>query len=315
MRRRALQCAALVGLAIAAVSARAAEERHLPIWPEHTAADVGRGEDVSTRETTGDMRWIKNVTVPTLNVFLPPADRATGVAVVICPGGGYAVEAYDKEGTEVARWLVEQGIAGFILKYRLPDGTLEPGEISLSLQDARRAIQLVRARAADFGVDPGKIGIMGFSAGGHLTANAGTYYTAGDPEAEDPVARMSSRPDFFAPIYPVVSMVSGVTHLNSKRNLMGDKPDPRVAWQYSPELQVTPETPPPFLVHCADDSLVPAENSVQLYLAAVRAGLPAEMHLYPHGGHGFGVDPARGIAVTWTDRFIEWLGEIEMLEK
>ncbi len=243
---------------------------------------------------------------PALTICLPAKDKAVGSAVVICPGGGYGHLAMDHEGHQVARWLNSLGVAGFILKYRhRRNGFGHPAP----LRDAQRAVATVRRRAGEFGVDPDRIGIMGFSAGGHLASTAGTHFHAGKPDAPDPLDRVSCRPDFMILVYPVISMSEPFTHAGSKRNLLGPKPDPKLAESLSNERQVTPRTPPAFLVHSTEDRVVPVENSVRFYLALRRAKVPAEMHLYAKGRHGFGLG-VRGCppaTATWPATCEAWL--------
>lgn len=246
---------------------------------------------------------------PTLTVF-----RAAGAgpraAVIVAPGGAYSHLAMTYEGRDVATWLNSVGLTAFVLKYRLT-----PYHYPIELEDAQRAIRLVRSRAAEFGVDPAKIGMMGFSAGGHLTATAGTHFDLGNPSAADPIDRASSRPDFLVLAYPVISFqpdVLGTTDVlrangGSGRNLLGDNPDPKLLRDLSDELQVTPQTPPTFLYHTSPDATVPVASSVAFYLALRKAGVPAELHIFEKGHHGDGLnlgDPANGL---WPSLLVNWL--------
>lgn len=240
--------------------------------------------------------------VPTLTPFLAPAARAVGAAVVVCPGGGYLHLATEKEGNDVARWWNSLGVSAFVLKYRLGPKYHHPIEIG----DAQRAIRTVRARASEWGVRPDRVGIMGFSAGGHLAATAGTHFDAGNPNAEDPIDRQGSRPDFLVLGYPVISFTE-YTHQGSKRALLGDNPDPKLVENLSNELQVTAQTPPTFLFHTSNDNTVPVENSVLFYLALRKAGVPAEMHLYENGPHGVGLAPTDEALSTWPARLADWM--------
>ena len=248
---------------------------------------------------------------PRLLVYLPegatvPSGRETP-AVVICPGGGYGGLALRHEGHAVARWLNSIGVAAMILRYRLPgEGYRHP----FPLRDAQRALRLVRSRASDWNVDPQRVGLMGFSAGGHLASTVATHHDAGNPEAADPVDRVSCRPDFAVLGYPVITM-TGDANQGSKRNLLGPAPDPTLERELSNDLHVTRDTPPTFLVHASDDTTVQAEQSIRFYLALRKAGVPAELHIYEKGGHGFGVGgrprrkPTRA-ATTWFHRCAEW---------
>ncbi|MHB1036252.1 MAG: alpha/beta hydrolase [Pirellulales bacterium] len=248
---------------------------------------------------------------PKLIVCLPAAERANGAAVVICPGGGYGMLAMGHEGYDVANWLNSLGIAGFIVTYRHAPQYQHPAP----LDDAQRAIRTVRARAAQFKVDPARIGIMGFSAGGHLASTAATHFAAGKPDSADPVERVGCRPDFAILVYPVISLTADCTHQGSKRNLLGPNPDPKLVESLSNEKQVTPETPPVFLIHTSGDTGVPAENSILFYLAMRRAKVPAEMHIYEKGQHGFGLAPKDPVLSTWPARCADWLRGRGLLNK
>ncbi len=239
---------------------------------------------------------------PALTIWLPTQQNANGTAVVVCPGGGYGRLAMDHEGTQIADWLNARGIAAFILKYRLGPRYRHPAPLA----DAQRAIRMVRHNAMEFRVAPDRIGIWGFSAGGHLASTAGTHFDSGNPEAPDPIDRASSRPDFMILSYPVITMTE-FTHAGSRRNLLGDNPDPKLVALLSNETQVTAQTPPAFLFHTSDDPGVPVENSIQFYRALRKAGVPAEMHLYEHGRHGVGLALADPILGTWGQRLEAWL--------
>jgi acetyl esterase/lipase len=243
--------------------------------------------------------------IPSLTAFLPENPAHPTAAIVICPGGGYAGLSMETEGTNEAEWFRQKGVAAFVLKYRLPvHGYRHP----VPLLDAQRAIRLVRSHAADWKIDPAKVGVMGFSAGGHLAATLDTHYDTGNAKSDDPVDRQSCRPDFAVLVYPVISMKDGLTHQGSKLNLLGPNPDPALVASLSNETQVTPQTPPTFLVHAVDDSTVPIENS-RLMLAALRnAGVDSDLRVYPHGGHGFGFAPNQNNAAAgWLDKAYDWL--------
>lgn len=243
------------------------------------------------------------VTRPTLAIFLPPKEKATGTGVVVCPGGGYVHLAMAHEGIEIAKKLNEMGIAAFVLKYRLPsDESMINKEIG-PLQDAQRAIQLVRQHAGDWGVKTDRIGIMGFSAGGHLASTAGTHFTNAVIDNKD---NISLRPDFMILLYPVISFSDSIGHRGSRDNLIGKHPSPEKIKEYSGEEQVTARTPPTFLVHAGDDNVVPVANSLHFYEALQRHDVPAEMHIYPHGGHGFGMNNS-ATKDLWMDRLKNWL--------
>ncbi|MCE0498421.1 MAG: alpha/beta hydrolase [Methylacidiphilales bacterium] len=249
--------------------------------------------------------------IPDLTPFLPTNATPGTPAIIIFPGGGYEFLASIHEGTNEGEYFQNRGIAAFVLKYRLPvHGYRHP----VPLLDAQRAIRLVRSRAADWKIDPAKVGIMGFSAGGHLAATADTHFDAGNPQAADPVDRVSSRPDFAVLVYAVVSLKIGTTHQGSKNNLLGPDPDPALIENLSNETQVTPQTPPTILVHSVDDDAVPIENSRLMFAALQKAGVPSRLDEYPTGGHGFGFGPGYDHGTNqvkapagWLDRVHDWL--------
>lgn len=238
---------------------------------------------------------------PTLTIYR--ARQPSGASVIVAPGGGYGALASNHEGRQVANHLNAAGVTAFVLKYRLGPRYRHPIEIG----DAQRAIRLVRARAAEFGIAADRIGMMGFSAGGHLAATAGTHFDAGKPDATDAIERASSRPDFLILAYPVVSFDPAITHAGSVRNLLGETPDPALIEDLSNDLRVTPDTPPTFLFHTNADTGVVAENSVRFYLALRRAKVPAELHIFENGPHGVGLalgDPALS---AWPTLLTTWL--------
>lgn len=277
----------------------AQEPEVVRVWP----GDAPGAERIRNKEPENlQDGHISHVHEPTLTLFRAPKDTANGTAVVICPGGGYGVLAIEKEGYAYARWLNTLGVTACVLKYRLNDyGYPAP------LLDAQRAIRIVRSRAAEWGIDPARIGIMGSSAGGHLASAVGTHYDRGAPDAKDPVERLSCRPDFMMLLYPVISMGREFGHGGSRANLLGPSPSEELIRKFSNETQVTPDTPPAFLVHATDDTGVPVENSIAMYKALHKAGVPVEMHLYERGGHGFGMLQSAGEAATWPDRCAAWL--------
>jgi acetyl esterase/lipase len=238
---------------------------------------------------------------PRITIFLPKR-QTTRTAVVICPGGGYAHLATDHEGRQVAGWLNNLGVVGVMLEYRLGPRYHHPAE----LLDAQRAIRYVRAHAADLNVAPDRIGILGFSAGGHLASTAATHFDAGTQNAPDAVDRVSSRPDFAVLVYPVIRP-SGPASSGSFKQLLGETPDPKVLQSLSNDTMVTPQTPPTFLVHSDDDNHVLPENSVDFYLALRKAGVPAELHIYQFGGHGYGLAPLDPVLSSWSGRLADWM--------
>jgi acetyl esterase/lipase len=288
-RRSALAVATLSTLLSLILTARsaAAEPQTELLWPNGAPGAVG-DEDADR---------------PSITIYLPPRDTATGVGVVVCPGGGYGFLAMDHEGKQVADWLNAEGIAAFVLKYRIAPRYHHPAPI----QDAQRAVRTVRARASEWGVDRERIGILGFSAGGHLAATAGTHFDRGKADASDAVERASCRPDFMVLIYPVISFTTPYTHVGSRTNLLGKDPDPQLVESLSNEKQVTAETPATFLVHTWADTGVPAENSVLFYLAMRKAQVPAELHLFEPGKHGFGLAQQDPVLSRWPTLCIAWL--------
>lgn len=257
------------------------------LWPDGAPGAVG-GEEADT---------------PTLTIYLPAGPQATGTGVVICPGGGYHALAMDHEGHQVARWFTSRGIAAFIVKYRLGPRYHHPA----MLQDVLRAIRVVRSRAAEFEVQADEIGVMGFSAGGHLASSAATLFDHPDGRVADGLEAISSRPDFAILAYPVIAFGQPFTHEGSRRHLLGEDPAPDLVARLSTERQVSPRTPPTFLFHTTTDTGVPPENSVSFYLALRKAGVPAELHIYERGPHGVGLAPHDPVLSTWPERLIAWM--------
>ena len=241
--------------------------------------------------------------IPVLTVFLPRTMTANTPAVIVCPGGGYVNLAANHEGRQVASYLNSLGIAAFVLRSRLGPRYHHP----IELGDAQRAIRTLRAHAAEWRLDPARIGIMGFSAGGHLAMTASTHVDAGNAGAADIVDRVSSRPDFTVLGYPVISMTEAWTHQGSKNNLLGANPDAELATSLSGESSVTKHTPPTFLFHTNADTSVPAENSVYYYLALRKAGVPAEMHIFEKGPHGVGLANDDAALSEWSKLLANWL--------
>lgn len=270
----------------------AGEPTVLDVWPGKAPGEVGKiGAEKTLEDRPGarKVQRITNVTQPTLKVFRPAKDKDTGAAVVICPGGGYSILAWDLEGEEVARWLNSIGVTGIVLKYRVPRRPdSRPGTAPLQpLQDAQRAMSLVRSKAKEWGLDASRIGILGFSAGGHLAAHASTNYDRRAYEPIDDVDQVSCRPDFAVLVYPA--------YLTTKDKL-----------KLADEIRVTDKTPPMFFAHAADDR-VPADNSVQLFLALRRHNIPAELHIFGSGGHGFGLRPSDDACSRWPEHCAAWM--------
>jgi acetyl esterase/lipase len=251
--------------------------------------------------TNGQVR-ISDVVTPTLTRFTPVDPN--GTSVIICPGGGYARLAIDHEGVEVAKEFNNHGVTAFVLKYRLPEDSIMIDKSIGPLEDAQQAIRIVRSNATAWGLNPNKIGIMGFSAGGHLASTAATHFNSlADKTVKDTT---SVRPDFVMLIYPVISFNENITHKGSKDNLIGKNPSKELVEKFSNELQVTKDSPPAFLVQAGDDHTVPVENSLRYYEACLKNDVPAEMHLYPNGGHGFGLHN-KTTDDQWFNRLQNWM--------
>jgi acetyl esterase/lipase len=267
--------------------ANAAEPKSQLLWPQGAPDAVG-AEDRDK---------------PAITVWQAPADKANGAAVVVCPGGGYAGLADTYEGHDVAQWLNTLGVAGIVLKYRLAPRYHHPAP----LQDAQRALRTVRARAREWAIDPHRIGILGFSAGGHLASTTATHFDGGRPEAPDPIDREGCRPTFAILCYPVISFTTRWTHQGSKNNLLGKDADPKLVESLSNELHVTDKTPPTFLFHTTADTGVPPENSTLFYMALTKAKVPAELHIYQKGKHGVGLAQNDPALASWPGLCADWL--------
>ncbi|MBC3541022.1 alpha/beta hydrolase [Rufibacter sediminis] len=264
-------------------------------------------EKMEVRE--GNVEITSLVRQPTLTVYLPAKGKANGTAVVICPGGGYWILAAGHEGADVARKFAANGVTAFVLKYRLPDPAITSQPEITPLQDAQQALYLVRKKAKEYNINPEQVGMMGFSAGGHLASTAGTHYTKSQiPNPEN----LSLRPDFLLLIYPVISSDTAIWHQGSFDRLLGKGASKQKMQAYSNEQQVTAQTPPTFLVHASDDDLVPVQNSVVFYQALLQHKVPAELHVYQRGGHGFGM-VNKTTKDLWFDRCLNWMGSNQLL--
>ncbi len=242
------------------------------------------------------------VTVPAMEIFLPEHEHANGAAVIIFPGGGYSVLVYDGEGVQTAKALAKAGIVAFVIKYRLPHDESMVDKKNGPLQDALQAIKVVRENAVKWGVNSNKIGVMGFSAGGHLASTVATHYNT---PIIDNSNEVSLRPDFQVVVYPVISMQDSLTHLDSRRQLLGDNPTNEVVNLFSNELQVNKNTPPAYITHAADDTLVDVDNSIFYFEHLRKNGVPVEMHIYPKGGHGFIFKHP-----DWIEPLLNWLNNL-----
>ncbi len=277
----------------------------IPLWN----GDIPNSQKSADKEVilSTDATRISLVQIPTLEVFLPTKKSNTGRAVIICPGGGYHNVVYDWEGTDIAKWFNSKGIAAFVLKYRLPNTKSVKVSYEAPLQDAQRALRIVRSQSEKWQISPNKIGVMGFSAGGHAASTLGTQFNNPNKFKETTIDSISARPDFMILVYPVVTMKLDYTHKGSRLSLLGEHPSEALINQYSNELQVTPNTPTTFIVHSGDDTAVPVENSLNLYKALKDKGVKTEIHIYPEGGHGYSLALGKGYLQTWTDRLYDWL--------
>ena len=265
------------------------------LWPEGAPGALGREPEDK----------------PKLTLYPVPAARANGAAVVVCPGGGYRTLASDHEEKQVAEWLNTLGVSAFVLQYRVGPRYRHPAPLA----DAQRALRLVRSRSREWAVDPARVGVLGFSAGGHLASTTGTHFDEGDPQSADPVERMGSRPAFLILAYPVISFTEAFAHSGSRQSLLGETPDPKLVRELSNELHVTARTPPTFLFHTADDTGVPVENSLAFFQALHAAGVPAELHVFPKGPHGVGLAPDDPALSQWPKLCGAWLRAMGFLDR
>jgi acetyl esterase/lipase len=287
----------------------ATAQQELPLYGTGPIPNSKPGPDQEIRNPGSRGSWdygLSKVSRPTLTVFLPEKGKATGMGIVVCPGGGYTHLAMGHEGIEIAHMLNEKGIAAFVLKYRLPSDSTMVDKTIGPLQDAQRAIQLVRQGAKEWGVDTARVGIMGFSAGGHLASTAGTHFQRTTIPND---GHVSLRPDFMILIYPVISFSDSIGHRGSRDNLIGWNPPASLITEYSNELQVTAQTPPAFIVHSEDDRTVPVANSIHFYESLLHNKVPAELHIYPGGGHGYGLHNST-TKDQWAERLHNWLATL-----
>jgi len=294
----------LIAIVLTAISLKSmAQNEIIALWPEGKVPNsiANKVEEKSVTDDTGILR-ISGVTIPTITAFIVPKEKATGAAVMICPGGGYGILAASHEGSDLARWFNDRGISAFVLKYRLPDVKAMTHQHEVPLMDAMQGMKLIRQSAKKWNIDPDKIGVMGFSAGGHLAATLSTHYNLGTKASDE------AKPNFSILLYPVISLSPELAHGGSRDNLLGPDKSEELIKYYSNELQVSAKTPPAFLVHAMDDGAVPVENSIAYYLALKKFKTPAEMHLYPKGGHGFGLrTEGKGSLVNWPAAMDGWL--------
>jgi len=283
----------------------------LKLWPDGipgSKTDLSYVEKITI--TDGRITRCEKVVTPDLTIFLPSPEKTNGTAVLICPGGGYGALAFDHEGNAIAKWLNDNGIAGIILKYRLPSDQIMTDKSTGPLQDAQEAMRVIRRNSSEWKIDPKKIGVIGFSAGGHLASTISTHYSEKVYSVKD---NTSARPDFSLLIYPVVSMDTNITHRGSRNNLIGLKPAEEQVRRFSNELQITADTPPAFLVHSADDKAVPVMNSIGYFRGLQKNNIPAELHIFQKGGHGYGLSPDGGTESSWPELCMRWLKAMGLL--
>jgi acetyl esterase/lipase len=279
-----------------------AQNQTIQLWPADKIPNAIPNAVEEKSETTNGIMRISNVTVPTLTAYLPAKEKATGAAVMICPGGGYSILAAQHEGSELAEWFKERGIAAFVLKYRLPNEKTMSRQHEVPLMDAMKGIKIIRENAKKWNINPDQIGVMGFSAGGHLAATLSTHFDKGENASE------VSKPNFALLLYPVITFQSPYAHGGSRDKLLGpDKSDELIDY-YSNEKQISETTPPTFLVHAQDDKGVPVENSISYFMALKERNVPAELHIYPTGGHGFAMrTEGKGSVANWPTALEGWL--------
>lgn len=294
--KKTLSIIALVTLSLSAMT----QDLKLKVWPNGAPDSNG----ITTPEEIYEGRRVRNVSEAELYVYFPKKEINTGAAIVICPGGGYTIEAMDHEGYDMAEWMATQGVTGIVLKYRLPYG-----HDKIPLEDTQRAMRIVRQKAAEWGINPEKIGIAGSSAGGHLASTAGTKFDFGKPDSADPIEKFSCRPDFMLLLYPVITFNEEFGHMGSRVNLIGPGNKWELVEEYSNELQVTAQTPPTFFILADDDGAVPPRNSIEFYLAMKKFKIPAEMHIFSKGGHGFGMYKNNQPVNKWPELFAQWMNQ------
>lgn len=284
-------------------------QHSIPLYPE--GVPYGILDAPKEIHTENDILWITEIRSPSLQVFTPPKKHRSKKAVIICPGGGYHGLAYDLEGTEIAKWYNSIGITAFVLKYRMPKRHTGNYKSKIPLSDAARAMKFVRKNADRWNIDPNQIGIMGFSAGGHLASTLGTHYNMDLFTPDDPYEKISARPDFMILIYPVISMEDAYTHKGSMQSLLGEHPSTEAQHLYSSDQQVDPNTPRTFLIHCLDDDVVDVANSIKMFQSLQEHKVPSELHVFPKGGHGFGLAVNNKQLAIWSTLLERWLNQLE----
>lgn len=291
------------------LSLAATAQTEIPLYDMIPNAIPTTNQELSVTDKMGKVRTSK-VSQPTLTVYLPAKEKATGTAIIVVPGGGYSILAIKHEGHDVAKALNEMGIAAFVLKYRLPDDSMMIDRSVGPVQDAQRAIQLVRTKAKEYGVKTNRVGIMGFSAGGHLASTAGTHF---ETHYIDVPRKTNLRPDFMVLIYPVISFTDSLMHKGSRTRLIGETPSEEKIKTFSNDQRVTSNTPPAFLVHAKNDKTVLVQNSRQFYAACLQHKVPAELYEFEEGGHGFGMINSTS-EVKWMDLLHKWLRQNKFIK-
>ena len=274
--------------------------------PGALKSNLFRGED-TVKTDDGKIR-LARITLPQITIYFPQR-KSSGTTVVICPGGGYSRLAMDNEGSEIAQWLNDYGVTAVILKYRLPNDTIMEKKSVGPLQDVQETMRVLRRNAGKWNIDPNRIGIIGFSAGGHLAATLCTHYIDKVYDSDS----TSARPDFSILVYPVITMNELNVHTGSRKYLLGKTPDPKLVEYFSNELHVSKDTPPAFIVHAEDDKTVPVQNSIDYYTSLKNSNISAELHLYQKGGHGFGLGKNKGTVSSWPAACIKWLQEMGLI--
>jgi acetyl esterase/lipase len=286
------------------------------LWPQTPPGPKWDAEEIVERGSAAKHdRHITHISNPRIEVFLPDHPDPNRPACVVVPGGGYGILAFDKEGWDVARMLNAHGVAAFVLIHRMPDGTPPTADSEpMPMQDVHRALRLVRASSAQWNINPKCLGIMGFSAGGHLASTAATQFDAGNANDADPIQRQSCRPDFAVLMYPVITLKDPLAHVGSRHNLLGKDASAESIDRYSSELHVTRNTPPLFIAHAEDDGGVLPQNSLLMAQAAAKAHVPCELVLFTKGGHGFGMGPPGSEVSAWPGRCIDWLRAMRIIQ-
>lgn len=293
----------LTALSLAAL----AQNETIMLWPAGKIPNA-IPNSVEEKTTNDGMLRISGVTVPSMTAYLPARDNATGAAVMICPGGGYGILAAEHEGSQIAEWFKARGIAAFVLKYRLPNPAAMTHQHEVPLRDAMQGMKLIRQNADKYNIKSDQIGVMGFSAGGHLASTLSTHFDRGEKASED------AKPNFAILLYPVITFSKETQHKGSHKALLGAEDSEELANYYSNELMVSPTTPPTFLVHAENDKAVPIQNSFDYFLALRQLDIPAELHAYPTGGHGFGMrTEGKGSVANWPIAMEGWLKSMGLM--